>query len=57
METGRRRHIACVAWTNMCRFLLAVVFTFSGFVKAVDPMGSFYKLQDYLGLFLHYNYN
>ena len=35
----------------MCRFLLAVVFTFSGFVKAVDPMGSFYKLQDYLAAF------
>ena len=35
----------------MCHFLLAVVFTFSGFVKAVDPMGSFYKLQDYLAAF------
>lgn len=33
---------------NICRFLLAAVFLFSGFVKAVDPMGGAYKILDYI---------
>ncbi|MBR6456135.1 MAG: DoxX family membrane protein, partial [Prevotella sp.] len=32
---------------NICRFVLAVVFIFSGYVKAIDPLGTQYKLQDY----------
>lgn len=33
---------------NICRFIVAPVFIFSGFVKAVDPLGTQYKIQDYL---------
>ena len=34
--------------TNICRFVLAVTFIFSGYVKAIDPLGTQYKLQNYL---------
>ena len=33
---------------NICRLVLATVFILSGFVKAVDPLGTQYKIQDYL---------
>ena len=36
------------AIVNLCRLLLAAVFILSGFVKAVDPLGTLYKMQDYL---------
>lgn len=36
---------------NTCRFFLAAAFIFSGFVKAIDPLGSEYKIQDYLTAF------
>ena len=36
---------------NLCRFVLGGTFIFSGFVKAIDPLGSFYKIQDYLVAF------
>ena len=34
---------------NVCRLVLAVAFILSGFVKAVDPLGTQYKIHDYLG--------
>ena len=36
------------AIVNLCRLLLAAVFILSGFVKAVDPLGTQYKIEDYL---------
>lgn len=33
---------------NLCRLVLAVTFILSGFVKAVDPLGTQYKIEDYL---------
>lgn len=50
------RKAESVSWkvtVNICRFLLAACFIFSGFVKAVDPVGTQIKIQDYLSAFGH----
>ncbi|MBC7202761.1 MAG: ABC-F family ATP-binding cassette domain-containing protein [Pusillimonas sp.] len=40
---------------SVARYLLAVVFIFSGFVKGIDPWGTAYKLHDYFIAFhLHF---
>ena len=48
METARKILVNC------CRLILAVVLILSGFVKAVDPLGTQYKIHDYVtALHLH----
>lgn len=49
--TRKEIHIIQSVWVNACRFVLAIVFTFSGFVKAIDPLGTQYKIQDYIEAF------
>lgn len=44
-------HIIQKVVANACRFLLAAAFILSGFVKAIDPLGFQYKIQDYLSAF------
>lgn len=36
---------------NVCRFVLSLMLVVSGFVKAVDPVGSMYKLREYTAAF------
>ena len=48
---NKASHIASGIVVNALRFALALVFAFSGFVKAVDPMGTVYKMADYAEAF------
>ena len=48
---GLRKNRIFTVVTNLCRWVLALVLVVSGFVKAVDPIGSMYKLQEYVTAF------
>lgn len=50
MENDKRHKVIGIV-TTVCRFVLALVFIFSGFVKAIDPLGTQYKIQDYINAF------
>lgn len=45
---GHKRLIQCVTW--ILRVLAGGVFIFSGFVKAIDPWGTLYKVEEYLSV-------
>lgn len=47
MKTNKPLHIV----GSVARTLLGLTFIFSGFVKAVDPLGTTYKIEDYLKAF------
>lgn len=44
---GLKKELIWKILVNICRFLLAGVFIFSGFVKANDPYGTIFKLHEY----------
>ncbi len=46
MTGARKVTLGVVA--NLCRLAVAVTFMFSGYVKAMDPHGTQYKIEDYL---------
>lgn len=44
---GRTTLFVQHAIVNLCRLVVAVTFIVSGFVKAIDPLGTQYKIEDY----------
>lgn len=46
--TQQTKTLTLTVAVNICRLLLAATFIFSGLIKANDPLGTVYKLQDYL---------
>lgn len=40
--------VARIILINACRIVIALTFILSGYVKAIDPLGTQYKIEDYL---------
>lgn len=53
--TQSRKHLTLTIAVNACRILLAGTFIFSGFVKANDPLGTVYKLEDYINAMMWFS--
>ena len=45
---NKATHILTKIAVNIGRLLMAITFIFSGFVKGIDPLGTQYKITDYL---------
>lgn len=54
-KNGIKNVIITIA-TNLCRVILGLTFIFSGYVKSVDPLGTQYKISDYLEVMGILNY-
>ncbi|NLV52177.1 MAG: DoxX family protein [Bacteroidales bacterium] len=50
--TKKTKSLLLTITVNASRLLLAATFMFSGFIKANDPMGTTYKLEDYVSAML-----
>lgn len=48
VKHGKVKAATLTGMVNVCRFVLGATFVFSGFVKAIDPLGTQYKIHDYL---------
>ncbi len=51
MALSNKKRALTAILANISRLLLSAVLMVSGFVKAVDPMGLFYKVEEYLAAF------